>query len=150
SRGRPISRPVWFVQEGGTLSLLPVMAERPVVPERVENARHHPRRGRREVAWRSDALTDEVAKYYSSNYIPSRRHFHCTSTMAEDFPNAVLRVDVSRRRPYCRCAGTVWDRRHRWPDRLGPVSRRRRVDYRPHDQRPAGATLTASLSSPPS
>ena len=37
SSGRPISRPVWFVQE------------------RVENARHHPRRGRREVAWRSDA-----------------------------------------------------------------------------------------------
>jgi hypothetical protein len=55
-----------------------------VVPERVENARHHARRGRREVEWKGDAHhgsarvrdvvekfrakygADEVAKYYST------------------------------------------------------------------------------------
>src|SRR2546422_4910151 len=62
----------------------------------------------------------------------------------EGVANAVLRSDVSCRRADRRCAGTVWDRRHRKSDRLGPVPHRSRLDRRAHDRRSPGAPVTAS------
>src|SRR6266571_1647258 len=58
--------------------------------------------------------------------------------------NAVLRSDVSCRRADRRCAGTVWNRRHRRSDRLGPVPHRSRLDRRAHDRWSPGAPVTAS------
>src|SRR5947207_938597 len=61
--------------------------------------------------------------------------------------NAVLRSDVSCRRADRQCAGTVWDRRHRRSDRLGPVPHRSRLDRRAHDRWSPGAPVTASAVS---
>src|SRR5439155_563832 len=58
--------------------------------------------------------------------------------------NAVLRSDVSCRRADRQCAGTVWNRRDRRSDRLGPVPHRSRLDRRAHDRWSPGAPVTAS------
>jgi len=84
SSGRPSSRPVWFVQEGGTLYLLPVIASNsqwyqnvlktPTVTLAVGNVRcdgkaapiTDPAKVRNVVEkFRAKYVADEVARYYS-------------------------------------------------------------------------------------
>ena len=84
SSGRPISRPVWFVQEGGILYLLPVMGgdsqwyrnvlKTPAITLTVDGVKWNgkatpitqPARVREVVEkFRAKYGADEVAKYYS-------------------------------------------------------------------------------------